>query len=170
MEVDGGQLGPFALDRIQQGTPERLGLDASLHEVVLGACGNRGHPEMLVVEAGEDDDRQRRIMLGDLAESVDAVRVGQVEVEKHAVGATDLQLLFRGIHRRRPDHADLGVRVRDQLLDQDRVGAVVLDQKHRERLQRRDAFCRRTLRRVIQQAHEQPRLSRKSPWPPRPLL
>lgn len=136
VQVGGDQLGAFALDRIQQCAAQHLRLHPALDQVVLGAGGHRGGPEVLVVQPGQHHDRDGGVELGDAVQRVDPAGVGQVQIQQHAIGPGGFQLAFGVRHRLRPHHPDVGDRVGDEFLHQHRVAAVVLDQQHRQRLQR----------------------------------
>ena len=57
VQLDRGELGALAFDRVEHCASQHLGLDAALDQVVLRAGGDRGDPEVLVGEPGQDDDR-----------------------------------------------------------------------------------------------------------------
>ncbi len=65
-------------------------------------------------------------------EPVEALRVGQAEVQQGAVGAGHLQL---GVGERRDrDDLDLGGDVGQQLADEEGIALVVFDEQHARRL------------------------------------
>jgi hypothetical protein len=51
-----------------------------------------------------------------------------VQVKQYAIGPGRRQLALRVGHRLRPYHPDISDRVGDQVLDEYRIGAVILDQ------------------------------------------
>ena len=57
-----------ARSRSSTRAPQHFGLDPALDQVVLRARGDRRDPEVLVVEAGQHDDRDGRVALGDPVE------------------------------------------------------------------------------------------------------
>ncbi len=59
--------------------------------------------------------------------------VVQVQIQQHAVRALRGDRLLGLGHRLGPHHPDVDTGVRDQLLDEDRVGAIVLDEEKRQR-------------------------------------
>ncbi len=81
VQVRGNELSTFALDRVEQRTPQHFGFNAPLDQVVLRAGRDRGSPEVLVVQSGQHDDRDGGITFSDAVEGVDSVGVGQVQVQ-----------------------------------------------------------------------------------------
>jgi len=131
-DIVAAELRPLALDRIKERAPQHLGFDAPLDEIVLRTGGNRGGPEIFVVQAGQHDYRNRRIAFGDAVESVDPAGVGQVQVQQHAIGPRRHQPALRFRRRPRPSDPDVSDRARDQVFHEYGVGAVVLDQQQRQ--------------------------------------
>ena len=67
------QLGPLALDGVDDGPPQHLRVDTTLDQVVLGTRRDRGNSEMLVIQPGEHDDRDGGI---EFAQAVKGVELG----------------------------------------------------------------------------------------------
>ncbi len=134
MQIRSDELGAFALNRVKECATQHLRFHAPLDQVVLRAGGDRGNPEVLIVQSGQHDDRDGRIMFGDAIQRVDSAGVGQVQVQEHAVGTGGCQCALRVGHRLRPHHIDIGDRLTDQLFDQHRIAAVVLDEQQRQRM------------------------------------
>ncbi len=63
---------------------QQRSVDLALDQVVLGACPHRCRAEMLVGQAGEDDHGHRNRVLLQPAQAVQAVRVGQAEIQQGA--------------------------------------------------------------------------------------
>ena len=126
------QLGSLSLDRVEHRAPQHFGFDSTLDQVVLRSGGNRRHPEVLVVEPGEDDDRSVGVGLLDAFQSGDPVGVWQVEVQQHAVRVSEPQFAFCIRNRLCPCAVDLGRGVGDQFFHQQRVGAVIFYKQHRQ--------------------------------------
>ena len=129
VQLDGGELRSFPLDRVQHRAPQHLRFDPALDQVVLSARSDRRHAEVLVVQPREHHDRQVWVGGLDAFEGGDAVGVGQVEIQQHAVRPGQHQLAFGVCHRLCPDAVDVGGGVSDEFLDQDRVAPVVLHQQ-----------------------------------------
>ena len=132
LELLAGLLGAPALDRVADRARQPLPVDLALDQVVLRARGDGLDPAPLVVEAGEHEHRQVRAVGLDLVQRRQALRVGQVEIEQHAVDL--LVLPAPGLRQRRGAH-DLDQRAadREQLLDEQRVAVVVLDEQDADR-------------------------------------
>ena len=105
VQLDRGELGALALDRVQHRALQHLGFDAPLDQVVLRSGGHRRHPEVLVGQSGQHDDRHVGVALRDAVERLDPVGVGKVEVQQHAVRPGGGQLALGVRHRLRPHHA-----------------------------------------------------------------
>ena len=127
MQFDGGQLGAFALDGVEHRPLQHLGLDTPLDQVVLRPRTDRRDAEVLVGQAGQHHDGQCRVASSDPVQSIEAGGIGQVHVQQHTVRPGDGQLPLSICNRLRPHHGDVHAGVGDQLLDQERIGAIVLD-------------------------------------------
>ena len=73
------------LDGVADCARQRRALESALDQVVLRAQLQRLHRPLLVVEAGEDDDRQVGRALARPQQRVEALAVGQAEVEQDDV-------------------------------------------------------------------------------------
>ncbi len=87
---------------------------------------------MLVLKAGEHAHRGPARLLQHLAQPVEPARVRQAQVEQDAVHLA--QPGPRLPHRLRDVDVERGVRLREQLTDQERVAGVVFDQQHTDAL------------------------------------
>ena len=94
MQVHRRELGPLALDGVDDGPPQHLGVDTTLDQVVLGTRCDRRDSEVLVVQPGEHDDRDGGTEFAQAVQGVDPVRVGQVQVEQYAVRPGICQIAF----------------------------------------------------------------------------
>ena len=83
----------LALDRVLHRAQQQLAVEAALDEVVLRPALHRGERERLVVVAGEHDDRHRGRVRVDLGEGLQAMAVGQRQVEQHQRGVVRRELL-----------------------------------------------------------------------------
>ena len=134
MQFDGGEFGALALDGIEHRPLQHLGFDTPLDQVVLRPGTDRGDAEVLVGQPGQHHDGQRGVALGDAVQRIEAGGIGQVHVQQHTIRPGDGQLPLSICHRLRPHHGDVDAGVGDQLLDQQRIGAIVLDQQQRQQL------------------------------------
>jgi len=75
-------LGALALDRVTDRPHHQLGLELALEQVILSALLHRGDRGLLVLEAGDDNDRHVRRVVADAAHNVEAAGVGKPEVEQ----------------------------------------------------------------------------------------
>ena len=89
---------------------------------------------MLVVETGQHHHGNPRVLSADPGQSVDPVGVVQMQVQQDAVGSGGRDLTLGVGHGRRPGHVHVDAGIGDQLLDDDRVSAVVFDQQQRQRV------------------------------------
>ena len=121
-----------ALDRVAHRARQPLTVDLPLDQVVLRARGDGLHPAALVVEPGQDEHGEVHAVGLERVQRREPLRVGQVEVQQHAVDL--LELLAAGLRERLRAH-DLDVRAadREQLLDEQRVAVVVLDEQDANR-------------------------------------
>ena len=65
VQLDGGELGALALDRVEHRAPQHLGFDPALDQVVLRAGGDRRDAEVLVGQPGQHHDRHAGVALAD---------------------------------------------------------------------------------------------------------
>src|SRR6478672_462620 len=108
--------------REELGEPERLG------DVVVAAGVEAEHDVDLAVSRGEDHDRHVRVGPTDPAAHLDAVEIGQSEVEQHELGpVADRELERVGTGRRPEDLESLGAQ-RTGERPPDR--GIVLDHEH----------------------------------------
>ncbi len=129
MQRPGGLLGLFALHRVPDGTAQRLAVHLSLEQVVLGTRGDRIGGNLQVGQPGKHQHRGPRRAGQDLPQRLQAVAVGQVQVQQHAVRAV-LQGGQRRLQRPHPAQPHGEFAVEQELLDQQRVAVVVLHQEH----------------------------------------
>ena len=134
MQVDCRELGALAFDRVQHRAAQHLRVDAPFDQIVLGAGGDGRDPEVLVVETGQHHHGNTRVLSADPGQSVDPVGVVQMQVQQDAVGSGGRDLTLGVGHGRRPGHVHVDAGIGDQLLDDDRVSAVVFDQQQRQRV------------------------------------
>ena len=124
-----GVLRAAALDGVAQRAGEQDPARRALDQVVLGARADRLDAPALVVEAGQHEHGEVGRELAQLVQPLQALRVGEVEVEQDAVEA--LQARGGGLAER---PAPLQVHARagelELLLDEERVAVVVLDEEH----------------------------------------
>ena len=73
----------LALDRITDGSPQLLAVEAAFDQVVLYALMNRFERKLFIVVAGEDHDRNPRGLTQHFPEGFRPVAVGQVQVQQH---------------------------------------------------------------------------------------
>ena len=117
-----------ALHRIRNDAREHAGVDAALLEIVLRAFAHGGEALLVVVGPGEHDDRRE---IGDRAQRgqrLQALRVGQAEIEQHQVVLHFLQPLRgfgRGLHPVAGHLVESGVL--EMTLDHAGIRRVVLD-------------------------------------------
>ena len=129
-QADEPPLGALALDRVAHRLGQRLGVDVVLVEVVLRAGLHGLQRDLLVVEAGEHDDRDLGRGGAQPAHAVDAGGVRQRQVEQDEVGEAARDRLDRVAEPRDArDHRGLGG-LAQHLLHQPPVAGVVLDQQH----------------------------------------
>ena len=122
------QLGPAALDGVAQGAREQRPARRALDQVVLGAGGDGLHPAALVGEPGEHQHRELRRQRPQLAQPAQALGVGQVEVEQHAVEGGEPRGGRLG-QRAGAVHLDVRAREAELLLDEQGVAVVVLHEQ-----------------------------------------
>jgi hypothetical protein len=130
-QVAGVLLGPLALDRVEDRPREVIAVEPALHEVVLRALAHRPDRGHLVVEAGEhhQGDARRRGVGPD--HRLDALRVGEREIEeRHVDAALAEQLEPVGEAGRLHELGAERGGLLEQLADEARVARVVLDQEH----------------------------------------
>ena len=83
-------VGAPALDGVADRAGEALAVDLALDQVVLRAGGDGLDAAALVVEPGEDEHGEVDAIGLELVQRGQAVRVGQVEVQQHAVDLVEL--------------------------------------------------------------------------------
>ncbi len=101
--------------------------DVALDQVILRPGPDGLLTEVLVGQAGQDDDGGVRLLPQQLLQAVEAARVGQAQVEQHAGRAAE-QLRRLG---EQPGPLYLGpdARLAEQFLDQQGITVVVLDEQ-----------------------------------------
>ena len=134
-------VGAPALDRVADRARQPLPVDLALDQVVLRAGGDGLDAAPLVVEPGEHEHRQVGAVGLEPVQRREPVRVGQVEVQQHAVDL--VELLAPRLRERLRAH-DLDERAADgeQLLDEQRVAVVVLDEQDANRRRGRRGIAR----------------------------
>jgi hypothetical protein len=166
VQVRGNKLDTFALDRIEQRTPQHLRFDTALDQIVLRAGRDCGSPEVFVVQSGQHNYGNGGIAFGDAVQSIHAVGVRQMQIQQYAIGPGGRKLALRMCHRLCPYHADIGDPVRDQVFHNHRVGSIVLDQQQRQRLPiRRRGYWTKHGHRSGTGAHRRSGNSPRTPWP-----
>ena len=115
------------LDRVPDDPVQHVPGDVALDQVILGAGPNRPLPQVLARLAGQHDDGRLRLELQQLPEPVQALRIRQAEVEKHA-GRAGYQVLGLDQGPRAP-YDDRGSDLAEQLADEHGVAVVVLDEQ-----------------------------------------
>ena len=127
-----GSLEAPALDCVPQRASQEVIAHSTLHEVVLRAVADRLEPHRFVVQAGHHEDRYAG--LGhDRRQRIEAVAVGQIEVEQNGVERLQGQKVEapgQTIDMRQSD----GAAFAQHGLDQTRVARVVLDQQDAKRI------------------------------------
>jgi hypothetical protein len=144
-------VGLAALDGVEDRPPQAVAVDAALHEVVLGAGGDRLDAALVVAVAGEHEVRDVRGRLAQALERVEPAGIGQPEIQQDAVERLAAQELESFGERLRPVHADRGRLLAQELRDQERVAVVVLDHEHANELARGQARVRGSVRRQRRQ-------------------
>ena len=129
-EADAVSLGPAALDGEVDGLGDAEAVDLALHEVVLGAGTQRGDASLTVVEAGQHDDRQVGRPVAEADDRLDALGVGEPEVDERAVVARGH--LEGRADRRHAAKVEALSGVGQQLLDEERIAVIVLHQQEAE--------------------------------------
>ena len=84
-EADQFVVACLPLHGVADGTKEHARLDVALLKIVARALFQRVGRGLHVGKAGEDDDRQVRVELGDLADAIEAVGIRQPEIEEDDV-------------------------------------------------------------------------------------
>ena len=115
------------LDRVPDDPVQHVPGDLALDQVILGAGPDRLLAEVLARLAGQDDDGRLRLELQQLPEPVQALRIRQAEVQKHA-GRAGYQVLGLDQGPCAPDD-DRGSDLAEQLADEHGVAVVVLDEQ-----------------------------------------
>ena len=91
-------LHDLALDRVAQGPQQPARLDLALDEIVLRAFLQRLCGQRLVVEPGEDHQRDTRRGRVRPADRIEALRVGKPEVEQDDVDRMRGEMLLGLAH------------------------------------------------------------------------
>ena len=140
-----------AFDGVPQRTPEQLGANPALHQVILRAVPDSLKTDRFVVQPGHHQH-------GDLGlgenrrQSVEAVTIGQVQIEQDRIERLGTQTL-QGI---RQPIGPLGADVSSlahSLLDEAGVAGVVLNQKDPESVRRLSGLLARPRRNRRDVAH-----------------
>lgn len=123
-------LGMLALEGVTDRTAQHLGVDPALDEIVLGALRHRGQPRLGLVEARQDDDSRVGGRLDELTDRVEAVGIGEVQIQQDADRGAAAEQEPPGLrHRLAPRERGVELAVGEHLLDQQRVPRVVLDEE-----------------------------------------
>jgi hypothetical protein len=124
-----GVCGLTADDRIADGAGELRAVDLALDEVVLGAGVYSRHPRCLVVEPGEHDQGDVWRLRAQPYDRVDALGVGQLQVEQHTVDA-GVEHAQGVAEPATAQDARFGKRFAEQVIDDQRIAVVILHQQH----------------------------------------
>ena len=126
-------LGPLALDRVAHGAEQHGAGRLALDEVVLRARLDGAQRQLVLAQAAEHDDGQLGARRAQRLQAGEPVRVGEREVQQHAVGGPVRDVRQRLRERHDDGHRDQPGRDLGQLLAHDqRVAARVLDQEELE--------------------------------------
>lgn len=123
-------LGVLALEGVPDRAAQHLGVDPPLDQVVLGALRHRGQPGLGLVETRQDDDGRVRGRLDELADGVEAVDIGEMQIQQDADRGAAAEQEPPGLrHRLAPRERGVELAVGEHLLDQQCVPRVVLDEE-----------------------------------------
>ncbi len=124
---------PRALDGVAQRPRDTALVDLVLHEVILRAPLQAPHPDIVVVESGEDDDGDPRPAVAQLFQGVEPTGVGEGEVQQHDVGLVVAQILDRVGEPDDVAHGEPRAVVDLQMLgDEPGVAGIVFDEQDRD--------------------------------------
>ena len=91
-QLELGVLGAAAFDRVPDAAQQQLTVDLALDQIVLGTRGDRLDAFTFVVPSGQHEDSGRGRPAEQAVQAVEALRVGQTEVEQDALGVAELRL------------------------------------------------------------------------------
>ena len=126
-------VGLAALDGVEDRAAQAVAVDAALDQVVLRACGHRLDAALDVAVAGEHEVGDVRHRPRAALQRAEAARVGQPEVEQHAVDRLGAQQLERLGERPHAQDVERRLFLAQQLADQERIALVVLDEEEAQR-------------------------------------
>ena len=117
------------LDRVPDHAVQHRPVDLALDQVVLRSGPHRLLAEVLARLPGQHDDGRLGLDAQQLPQPLQALRVGQAQVEQHAGRVRDQRGgLAEGPG---PLHHDRGVHLQQELLDEQGVAVVVFDEQDR---------------------------------------
>ena len=115
------------LDRVPDHAVQHVPGDLALDQVVLRSGPHRLLAEVLAGLPGQHDDGRLRLDAQQLPQPLQALRVGQAQIEQHAGRVRDQG---RGLAEGPgPLHHDRGVHLPQELLDEQGIAVVVFDQQ-----------------------------------------
>ena len=126
-----GLVGLAATDRIANRPRQLVAVHMALDQIVLGAGLDRPDAGRLVVEPGEDDQRNPRRLCTQTHDRVKPLSVGKLQIQQQTVDV----VLQRGeglCECACASESGPGKRTFEQVLDEQGVAVVVLDQQHAE--------------------------------------
>lgn len=125
-----GLLDLLALEGVTDRAAQRLRIEPSLDEVVLGAGRHGRQARIGLGPARQHHDGRIRRRLDDPGHGVQAVHIGQMQIEQYAArGPAAGQEPARLRERPAPGQRGIQLAVREHLLDEEGVTGVVLDQQ-----------------------------------------
>ncbi len=154
-------VGGPSFDGVAHGARHQRTSRLALGEVVLRAAPHGLQRELLIGETGEEDDGQAGSGRPHPLEGLDALAVGQGEVEQHGVerlaGRDPLEPLGEGLH---PLWHEACTGFGQQFADEPRIAGIVLDEEDAEPVHSRLGVGRQRRRRCWLARH---RLTRTRP-------
>src|SRR5262249_16468549 len=127
-------LGVLALDRVPDRAREQIAVHFSLDEIILRAFTQRLHRELVVLHPGQNDNRQMGDQRMELQNRIQALGVGQREIEQDDGEGFLVEAPERVGEA--PDMRELEAHAgafRQRLAQEARVAAIVLDQQNFDR-------------------------------------
>ena len=122
---------PAPLDRAADRALQQRAHELVLHQVVLGAGGERGDGRRLVGISREHHDRQRRVGRAQPHDRVDSLAVRQVQIEDHGVDVAAREAVEPRLEGRHVFELDRGAGLATEIpADLGDVDGLVLDQEH----------------------------------------
>jgi hypothetical protein len=123
-------LGFLALEGVAQGADEEAIIDAALYQIILGTALHGLDGEAFVIHAGEDDDGDVRRAILDAEEGLEALAIGECEIEQDGVDAGELEQIEAGAEGGDVGYLEDGVvALHEEALKQLGVLLVILDQQ-----------------------------------------